>query len=124
MFPVSVQTTTRSFLYHCYILVFLKNKDKNNVTIKIPNEIGRFKDLTMILFDNCIENVPESICDLPKLRFLALLNNEKLTQIPECIVNLPSLYFLNLKGSTNVQVPEVIKNRGTDMGGGMWDLQD
>jgi hypothetical protein len=102
----------------------IQNKDKNNVTIKIPNEIGRFKDLTMILFDNCIENVPESICDLPKLRFLALLNNEKLTQIPECIVNLPSLYFLNLKGSTNVQVPEVIKNRGTDMGGGMWDLQD
>ena len=102
----------------------IKNKDKNNVTIEIPNEIGRFKDLTMILFDNCIENVPESICDLPKLRFLALLNNEKLTQIPECIVNLPSLYFLNLKGSTNVQVPEVIKNRGTDMGGGMWDLQD
>ena len=102
----------------------IQNKDKNNVTIQIPNEIGRFKDLTMILFDNCIENVPESICDLPKLRFLALLNNEKLTQIPECIVNLPSLYFLNLKGSTNVQVPEVIKNRGTDMGGGMWDLQD
>lgn len=102
----------------------IQNKDKNNVTIEIPNEIGRFKDLTMILFDNCIENVPESICDLPKLRFLALLNNEKLTQIPECIVNLPSLYFLNLKGSTNVQVPEVIKNRGTDMGGGMWDLQD
>lgn len=102
----------------------IQNKDKNNVTITIPNEIGRFKDLTMILFDNCIENVPESICNLPKLRFLALLNNEKLTQIPECIVNLPSLYFLNLKGSTNVQVPEVIKNRGTDMGGGMWDLQD
>lgn len=102
----------------------IQNKDKNNVTIEIPNEIGRFKDLTMILFDNCIENVPESICDLPKLRFLALLNNEKLTQIPECIVNLPSLYFLNLKGSTNVQVPEVIKNRGTDMGAGMWDLQD
>lgn len=102
----------------------IQNKDKNNVTIKIPNEIGRFKDLTMILFDNCIENVPESICDLPKLRFLALLNNEKLTQIPECISNLPSLYFLNLKGSTNVQIPEVIKNKGTDMGGGMWDLQD
>lgn len=102
----------------------IQNKDNNNVIIKIPNEIGRFKDLTMILFDNCIENVPESICDLPKLRFLALLNNEKLTQIPECIVNLPSLYFLNLKGSTNVQVPEVIKNRGTEMGGGMWDLQD
>jgi len=31
---------------------------------------------------------------------------------------------LNLKGSSNVQVPESIKAKGTDMGGGMWDLQD
>jgi len=112
----SIPTTIQEFK-------ITNNKD-NGLIIKIPNNIDRFSNLTTLLFDNCIENVPESICDLPKLRFLALLNNEKLTQIPECIVNLPSLYFLNLKGSTNVQVPEVIKNRGTDMGGGMWDLQD
>ena len=78
----------------------------------------------MILLDNCITSIPESICTLPKLRFLALINNPDLRTIPECIADLPNLYFLNLKGSTNVEVPEAIKAKGTDMGGGMWDLQD
>lgn len=96
----------------------------NDVTITIPEEIGRFKDLNMILLDNCVTSIPESICTLPKLRFLALINNPELRTIPECIADLPNLYFLNLKGSTNVEVPEAIKAKGTDMGGGMWDLQE
>jgi hypothetical protein len=102
----------------------IQNRDKNDVTINIPESIGRFKDLNMVLFDNCIERIPDSICTLPKLRFLALINNPKLTEIPECVADLPNLYFLNLKGSSNVRVPESIQAKGTDMGGGMWDLQD
>jgi hypothetical protein len=102
----------------------IQNKDKTGLIIQIPEEIGRFKELTMVLFDNCVASVPESICTLPKLRFLALINNDKLRSIPECIADLPNLYFLNLKGSANVQVPESIQSKGTDMGGGMWDLQD
>lgn len=102
----------------------IQNRDKNDVTINIPESIGRFKDLNMVLFDNCVEHIPDSICTLPKLRFLALINNQKLTEIPECTADLPNLYFLNLKGSPNVRVPESIQAKGTDMGGGMWDLQD
>lgn len=103
----------------------IQNRDsKNEVLINIPEEIGRFKDLNMILLDNCVDHIPDAICDLPKLRFLAVINNPKLKSIPECIADLPSLYFLNLKGSNNVEVPESIKAKGTDMGGGMWDLQD
>jgi len=103
----------------------IQNRDsKTNVIINIPEEIGRFKNLHMILLDNCVSHVPESICSLPKLRFLALINNPELRQIPGCLAELPNLYFLNLKGSTNVEVPESIKAKGTDMGGGMWDLQD
>ena len=104
----------------------IQNRGNNNqnVTITIPEEIGRFKDLNMILLDNCITSIPESICTLPKLRFLALINNPELRTIPECIADLPNLYFLNLKGSNNVEVPASIKAKGTDMGGGMWDLQE
>jgi Leucine-rich repeat (LRR) protein len=102
----------------------VKNNDKNNVIINVPESIGRFKDLEMVLFDNCIDSIPDSICNLPKLRFVALINNPKLTEIPECIADLPNLYFLNLKGSSNVRVPESVQAKGTDMGGGMWDLQD
>jgi hypothetical protein len=100
------------------------NRDnQNKIIIEIPEEIGRFKNLNMILLENCISSIPDSICTLSKLRFIALLNNKELKSIPECIANIPKLYFLNLKGSDNVQVPEKIKERGTDMGGGMWDLQ-
>jgi hypothetical protein len=104
----------------------IQNRGNNNVNvnINIPEEIGRFKDLNMILLDNCITSIPESICTLPKLRFLALINNSGLRTIPECIADLPNLYFLNLKGSDNVEIPEAIKAKGTDMGGGMWDLQE
>jgi len=102
----------------------IQNRDKNDVTINIPESIGRFKDLTMILFDNCVDHDPDSICTLHKLRFLALINNQKLTEIPECVADLPNLFFLNLKGSPNVRVPESVQAKGTDMGGGMWDLQD
>lgn len=103
----------------------IQNRDNNNnIIINIPESISRFQNLQMVLLDNCVESVPDSICELPKLKFLALINNSKLKSIPECIGGLPNLFFLNLKGSDNVQVPESIKSRGTDMGNGMWDLQD
>ena len=72
--------------------------------------------------DNCIDSIPDSICELKNLRFLALVNNPKLTSVPECIVNLDNLFFLNLNGSKNVRVPEGIKSKATNMGDGMWDL--
>jgi hypothetical protein len=100
----------------------IQNKTQNVVNITIPQDIGRFKDLDMIMLDNCISSIPDSVCTLPKLRFLSLINNERLTSIPECIANLPSIIFLNLKNSKNVVIPENIKQRGNDMGGGMWDL--
>ena len=100
----------------------IQNRDKNGVIINIPEEIGRFKNLSMLMFDNCIDRLPESVCTLPKLRFLSLPNNEKLTTIPECIAELPSIYFLNLK-NTNVRLPERVKEKAFDMGDNMWDLQ-
>ena len=100
----------------------IQNRDKNGVIINIPEEIGRFKNLSMLMFDNCIDRLPESVCSLPKLRFLSLPNNEKLTTIPECIAELPSIYFLNLK-NTNVRLPERVREKAFDMGDNMWDLQ-
>ena len=101
----------------------ITNKDNNGLIIEIPEEIGRFKELEYIYLENCINKVPDSICTLPKLRFIALMKNVELREIPECIVDLPNLYFLNLKGSPNVIIPEIIKERGNDMGDGMWDLE-
>ena len=42
----------------------IQNKDnKNDIIINIPEEIGRFKDLTMIMLDNCVASIPESQTD-------------------------------------------------------------
>ena len=103
----------------------IQNRDSknNDVIINIPEEIGRFKNLHMILLDNCIDSIPEAVCQLPKLRFMALINNPKLISIPECIADLPNLYFLNLKGSPNVKVPQAILDKAEDLGNGMLDLQ-
>jgi hypothetical protein len=103
----------------------IQNRDNNNnIIIKIPEDIGRFKDLNMIMLDNCIDSIPDSVCELPNLNFLALINNRRLTTIPECIVDLPQLLFLNLRGSQNVNVPQAIREKGSDMGDGMWDLHE
>ena len=101
----------------------IQNKDRNNnIIITIPEEIGRFKKLRMIMLDNCVAKIPNSICELKELEFLALINCNELREIPECIGDLPKLVFLNLKGSPNVEIPQSIKDRAVDVGGGMWDL--
>jgi hypothetical protein len=77
----------------------------------------------MLLFDNCIAAIPDSICELPELRFLALINNKDLQSIPECLADVQTLLFLNLKGSTNVKIPPRIAEKANDLGNGMLDLQ-
>jgi hypothetical protein len=52
------------------------------------------------------------------------MNNRQLTEIPECIVDLPKLLFVNLKGSNNIQIPNSFQEKGTDLGGGMWELDN
>lgn len=99
----------------------ISNKENKNINIKIPQSIGRFKNLTMLLFDNCISEIPESICQLTKLQFIAFINCKNMKSIPGCIAGLPDLNFLNLKG-TNVQVPEEIQQRGAELDNGMWDM--
>ena len=101
----------------------INNRERNDVLVKIPEDIGKFKNLRMILLENCVSEIPNSVCELTKLRFIALINNPKLKTIPGCLINLPNLTFINLKGSENVNVPEEIKEKAVDVGGGMWDLE-
>ena len=100
----------------------VSNKENKNIDIKIPQSIGRFKNLTMILFDNCTSEIPESICQLTNLQFIAFINSKNIKSIPKCVVGLPNLEFINLKG-TNVQVPQEIAERGVEMNDNMWDMR-
>ena len=102
----------------------IQNRDsKDNVKIELPKEIGKFKNLVHIITDNVsFKSIPESVCDLPRLKFLAVMKNPELTTVPECIANLPSLMFLNLKESPNAKIPSSITEKGEEMQPGMWDL--
>ena len=100
----------------------IQNKGNQDIMITIPEEIGKFKNLRMIFFENCISSIPNSICELPKLELVALVNNPKLTSIPDCIVNLPKLEFMNLSGSNNLKIPEGLRDKMDELGGGMWTI--
>jgi hypothetical protein len=84
----------------------ISNESKENITIDIPESISKYKSITAIMLKNVVSKIPDSICELKKLRLLALPNNPELKTIPECILNIPSIQFVSLNGSDNVKVPE------------------
>jgi hypothetical protein len=102
----------------------IQNRDsRETVKIELPKEIGQFKNLVHIITDNVsFKSIPESVCELKNLKFLAVMKNPELTVVPECIANLPSLMFLNLKESPNAKIPSSIIEKGEEMQPGMWDL--
>lgn len=103
----------------------IQNRDsKDPLNVELPEDIGRFKNLIHILTDKIsFTKLPDSICNLPKLKFLAIMNNPELETIPSCIADLPSIMFLNLKGSENVKFPQELTDKAVQMGNGMWDFE-
>jgi len=105
----------------------IQNKDSRSETkidLKIPSTISKFKNLRMLLLDNCISSIPDEVCKLDNLTFIALMNNPNLKSIPDCLLDLPNLVFINLRGSDNVEISSKMKDKAKDLGGGMWDLQE
>jgi hypothetical protein len=99
------------------VQIQIRNYSKSDFKLKVPESIGSLSNLGHITFHNCVNSIPNSVCQIPKLRFLALTGNKELRNIPECVNNMESLYFLNLKDS-NVETPIM----GFDFGGGQWDM--
>ncbi len=104
--------------------ISIQNRDsKDPIQVELPEDIGRFKNLSNILTDKVsFSKIPDSVCTLPKLRFLTIMNNPELKEVPTCIIDIPSLIFLNLRGSDNVKVPKEIQERGESLGPNMWDI--
>lgn len=110
------------------IAISQKSDKGQNIDIKIPASIRRFKNMEVILLDNCISSLPDEICELKELKFLSLLNNPNLKELPDCLNNLKNLAFIALTGSPNVRIPEWLKKRGKtmrkdDSNGNLWDLE-
>ena len=105
--------------------ILIQNRDsKDPIHVELPEDIGKLQNLTNILTDNItFSKIPDSICNLKNLNFLAITRNPELTTIPECVADLPNLMFLNLKGCDNVRIPKKIEEKGDPIGPNMWDLE-
>jgi Leucine-rich repeat (LRR) protein len=105
--------------------ILIQNRDSRDpIHVELPEDIGKFQNLTNILTDNItFSKVPDSICNLKNLNFLAITRNPELTTIPDCVADLPNLMFLNLKGCDNVRIPKKIEEKGDPIGPNMWDLE-
>jgi Leucine-rich repeat (LRR) protein len=92
-----------------------KNTSRDKISLNIPNDIGRFKQLNAINFVGCVASLPEAICSLENLQYLSLVNNPDLQMLPECIGDMPNLMVLNLGGSNPQQVlPESVFRRAEE----------
>ena len=105
--------------------ILIQNRDsKDPIHVELPEDIGKLQNLTNILTDNItFSKIPDSICNLKNLNFLAITRNPELKTIPDCVADLPNLMFLNLKGSDNARIPKKIKEKGDPIGPNMWDLE-
>jgi hypothetical protein len=94
-----------------------KNTSRGGETISlnIPNDISRFKQLQALNFVNCIVSLPESICSLPNLQYLSLVDNKNLQRLPECIGDMPNLMVLNMPGAEGKNIiPDSILRRAEE----------
>ena len=105
--------------------ILIQNRDsKDPIHVELPEDIGKLQNLTNILTVNItFSKIPDSICNLKNLNFLAITRNPELTTIPDCVADLPNLMFLNLKGCDNVRIPKKIEEKGDPIGPNMWDLE-
>lgn len=101
--------------------LFVTNKSKENIALDVPPSLGRFKNLSVLLFQNIVKTLPENIGELSKLTIISLPENKDLVALPESIVNLEDLSFIQLKGSNpNVKIPEDLLETLDDVGGGFY----
>lgn len=103
--------------------LLITNKSQENIALDVPASIGRFKNLEALMLNNIAKTLPDSVCQLKELNFLALPSNKDLQSLPECLKELPKLAFINLKDvNTNIKIPQGLKDRLEDEGHGFYYL--
>jgi hypothetical protein len=103
--------------------LLITNKSQERIALEVPASIGRFKNLEALMLNNIAKTLPDTICQLKLLNFLALPSNKDLQSLPECIKELPELAFINLKDvNTNIKIPQGLKDRLEDEGMGFFYL--
>jgi hypothetical protein len=103
--------------------LLITNKSQERIALEVPESIGRFKNLEALMLNNIAKTLPNSVCQLKLLNFLALPSNKDLQSLPECLKELPELAFINLKDvNPNINIPPGLKDRLEDEGMGFFYL--
>lgn len=103
------------------VRLLITNKSNEDISLDVPESLGRFVNLEALKLEKICKTLPNSICNLKNLNFLALPNNPKLAGLPECIGDLEQLTFINLKDcNPNVAIPNSLKEKMVDEGGGLF----
>jgi Leucine-rich repeat (LRR) protein len=89
------------------IMITNTNKD-SNIAFDIQPSIGRFKNVTALLFSNIVKSIPDEIGNLKNLNFLSLPNNPQLTSLPESLSGCENMTLINLE-NTPAKLPESLK---------------
>jgi hypothetical protein len=99
----------------------IKNRDSDAI-INIPSSITRFQNLKHLVLVNCVDSIPDYVCQLSKLNILGVMDNPKLTSLPECLATMESLEFINFKNTGVSSAPKSLEANGwSEMETGMWD---
>jgi len=70
----------------------------------LPERFTTFQDLQILHIEGLVSEVPDSISNLKKLKFLSLAKNPDLKSLPDSLADLENLEVINIKGSTNVEI--------------------
>lgn len=101
--------------------ISISNSSGGGQIITIPKSISKFKNLQNLSLSNCIDRVPEEVCQLSQLEFVGFMNNPQLTSIPECLGEMPNIYFVNIDGSPNIKMPEIFNQKWNMIDEGLWE---
>jgi len=103
--------------------LLINNKSQERIALEVPASLGRFTNLEALMLQNIAKTLPDTICQLKKINFLALPGNKDLQSLPECLKELPELAFINLKDvNPNINIPQGLKDRLEDEGMGFYYL--
>ncbi len=70
----------------------------------LPEKFTTFTDLQILHIEGLVNEIPESIGNLKKLKFLSLAKNPDLKSLPESLADLENLEVINIKDSPNVEI--------------------
>tara|TARA_R110001592_G_scaffold64479_2_gene198167 strand:+ start:1362 stop:2618 length:1257 start_codon:yes stop_codon:yes gene_type:complete len=70
----------------------------------LPEKFTTFQDLQILHIEGLVNEIPESIGNLKKLKFLSLAKNPDLKSLPESLADLENLEVINIKDSPNVEI--------------------